>query len=164
MAPTAFLAHGSSGRVRIRVPSRRGDAAYFERIRDSFAQCPGVRHLDVNPMTGSILLHHGLELEEVVCFGESNRLFEIERAPARGASPLSRLAQEFGRLDARISASTGGMLDLPTIAFAACLGGVVIQMGRGRALAPASTLAWYAASLLLLARALPDRTLRPLVG
>lgn len=155
MAPLATLAHHSPGRARIRVAARRGDTSYFDRVRDSFSQCPGIRHLDVNPSTGSILLHHSLGIEEIVGFGRENELFDLEESSPRRRSPLARLGGSLRRLDQHLARSTGGSLDLATIAFVVFAGGAVVQLARGKALAPASTLAWYAASLLLLASALP---------
>jgi hypothetical protein len=157
--PTATLAHCTSDRVRLRVHAKRGDASYFDRLHEALSQCPGIRQLDVNPLTGSVVLHHSLEVDDIAGFGRANDLFELDGSPDGGEAPLTRLRQAFAGIDGRLVESTQGRVDLATLGFALCVGGAVLQLARGNTLAPASTLVWYAASLLLLASALPSRPL-----
>jgi hypothetical protein len=147
----ARLAHCSPGRLRLRVRSKRGDAAYFGRVRDHLSQCPGVRQLQVNPVTGSVVVHHSLPLEGLLGFGKANGLFEIEETPVGGPPPLARVSDAFAGLSQRLERATAGGLDLATLAFAALTGAALVQLARGNAGAPAVTLLWYAATVVLLA-------------
>jgi hypothetical protein len=153
VVPTASLVHQSQGRARFRISGRRGDASYYERARGLLAQCPGVRNLKVNPRTGSILVEHGLELDDLVRFAKANDLFAIAEAVpvAVSSSPLTAVVERFAGLDRTIEGATGGRLDLASLTFVFFAGAGVAQLLRGQALAPASTLLWCAVSLALLA-------------
>lgn len=58
MKQRAYIAHQLPGRIRIRLPHARGDRAFLEQINQSISPRPGVRHVEVNPTTGSIVIHY----------------------------------------------------------------------------------------------------------
>jgi len=58
MAPTAFIEHQLPGRLRLRVPDRRGDHAYFESVTQSLSAHPGVSRLRTDARRGSVIIHH----------------------------------------------------------------------------------------------------------
>jgi hypothetical protein len=64
----------------------------------------------------------------------------------RLAESVARKAQ---RLDGVLRRVTGGQLDVRALAFLALAGGALYQLLRGQILAPAATLGWYAAALLV---------------
>ena len=55
-APT--LQHELPGRLRVRIPAVRGDAAAARRAVGAALLCAGVRQADANPATGSLLVEH----------------------------------------------------------------------------------------------------------
>jgi hypothetical protein len=154
VVPIASLAHQSQGRSRFRISSRRGDAAYYERVRVLLSQLPGVRNLEVNPRTGSVLVEHRLDPDDLLRFAKSNDLFTLadERpVAARSAGTLGAVVERFAGLDRKIAEATAGTLDLAGLTFLFFAGAGLVQLARGQALAPASTLFWYAVSLAVLA-------------
>jgi hypothetical protein len=50
------VVHFLPGRVRLKVPAAKGNAAYIAQVREMFLQVPGVRSLEANPITGSVLI------------------------------------------------------------------------------------------------------------
>ncbi|MEW6427358.1 MAG: HMA2 domain-containing protein [Thermodesulfobacteriota bacterium] len=54
----AVVAHALSGRVRLRIPAKRGDSGYFEEVLAAASGCEGLRKLVINPATGSVLIHY----------------------------------------------------------------------------------------------------------
>ena len=58
MARTARVVHHIKGRIRVRVPSAKGDHHALQRIKESISPMPGVRDVQVNSATGGILVHY----------------------------------------------------------------------------------------------------------
>lgn len=50
------LAHYACGRLRLRVARTRTDAQFAARLQDRLAAVPGVRNLELRPLTGSVLI------------------------------------------------------------------------------------------------------------
>jgi hypothetical protein len=127
--PIAEVVHAIEGRTRLRIPSRRSDAAFFASVATGLSTVPGVLHVDVRPLTGSILLQHGPALARIAAAAEQARLFRVaDLAPP----PRSREAM---RIDPKLVVGVG-------------LGALALwQLAEGRILPPAITLAWYTANL-----------------
>lgn len=52
------LEHAVPGRVRVKVPRVRSDARFAQELRQRFATIDGVRRIEINPITGSVILHY----------------------------------------------------------------------------------------------------------
>ncbi|GMU45777.1 MAG: hypothetical protein AMXMBFR26_05590 [Porticoccaceae bacterium] len=50
------LAHFAPGRLRLRVARIKTDAPFAARLQDRLAAVPGVRKLELRPLTGSVLI------------------------------------------------------------------------------------------------------------
>ena len=153
MIPAARIAHCTRQRVRLRIPSRRNDKAFFTRVVAGLRTCSTVSELRVNPATAGVLLidPRGVALEAVREHALSHGLFALPDTARPGITEsVLRGARWFDRGLRDVS---GGDLDLRGLAFLALAGTALIQLARGQVLAPAATLGWYAAALL----ALPGR-------
>jgi hypothetical protein len=90
MAPLARLVHTLPGRKRIRISEKRGDEAYFARLKKSLADCPGVVEVETNPATASVLVHHAANVTHFLHSAVKQELFRLTRdnRPIRtGANP-----------------------------------------------------------------------------
>jgi hypothetical protein len=58
MIPVAYIEHQLPGRVRLRVPSRRGEVPFFEKVVRVLSKHPATRELTASPLTGSITLRY----------------------------------------------------------------------------------------------------------
>jgi hypothetical protein len=58
MSHRAHVAHHSKGRLRLRVPSAKGDSASLQKIAQSLAPIPGVREVTLNEILGTITIHY----------------------------------------------------------------------------------------------------------
>jgi hypothetical protein len=58
VAEKAKVVHAIHGRVRLRVPELRSNAALAQRIGDRLSVVPGVRRVGANPVTGSLLVEY----------------------------------------------------------------------------------------------------------
>ncbi|MGD0230241.1 MAG: HMA2 domain-containing protein [Syntrophorhabdales bacterium] len=146
MTPDAFVTHRTTGRLRLRVPSKRGDAIYFASVRDALSAVQGVERVDVSPLTGSILLHHTGPFTEIVDASQPLDLFTIREEPEAKVTVLhDSVSGLFGSIDGAVKGITGRGIDLGGIAFLALIGAGVYQIARGNFTAPAwYTAFWYA--------------------
>jgi len=83
MLPTAYLVHQISGRMRLRVPDKRGDAGYFKSVTKALSGLAGVEQVVVTPATASILIHHKGGTEAIVAAASERGLFAIDVVPKR---------------------------------------------------------------------------------
>jgi hypothetical protein len=145
--PRAVVVHSSGERQRIRIPSRRGDHDFFEKVRQAAEQSP-FELVRANVLTGSILFQgKHVDREAVTRFGRDSDLFRIAStmpAPAlarRISAPLTTLDDTIKRLSA-------GQLDLPGALFILLLFTAVYEIARGRLRTPPwYTAFWYAFGL-----------------
>ena len=52
------VAHHTPGRVRMKIPTAKGDAKTLNKIAQSFLAVPGVEKVEVNPATGSLVVKY----------------------------------------------------------------------------------------------------------
>jgi hypothetical protein len=157
MLPVAFVAHQAGERLRLRIPARKGDAAFFERAERDLAACPGVAYAEANPLTASILLHFHGDLDELASAASAGQLFTLEPPRMPEYSVLDVVADRVDRIEHFIQRRSQGALDLETILFLGLVGAGVVQLARGQALGPASTLLANAATILAVHRHRRDR-------
>lgn len=150
MTDEAIVCHQTTDRVRLRIPSRKGDAAFFAQVRTQLEAVPEITRVETSSLTGSVLLR---------CRGSSERVLESlrrgnllpirERTPVR--RPLAvRTVAGFREIDAWVERSSGGELDLPSVALVGLIVAGVYQIMRGNFAAPAwYTAFWYAAGIAL---------------
>ncbi len=129
--PQAAVIHAMEGRTRLRVAGRRGDAGFFASMAAGLSAIAGVRKVEVAPLTGGILILHDLPLPRIGEAAEKGGLFALID-PAIERDPSGELALHIS----------------PQMVAAAALGLVAAwQIYKEKALPPAITAAWYAASL-----------------
>jgi hypothetical protein len=144
MIPDAVIAHASTGRLRIRIASKKGDVAALKSYGDQLASCPGILSIEVNPSTGSILLLHQTTVHEISEYVRSKDLFslqeqEVQKVPS--ADIRRSLGDTFKSVDRQIKNLTDGDMDLSGFAFAALIVVGTAQILTGNA----GAIPWFAA-------------------
>lgn len=157
MLPSACISHRSAGRLRIRVPSCRGQETFFRQVSRELSCFPGVDRIEANPATAGILVVPAVDSGALARFAETQGLFRLSEDGVAPMTITETLAAEFGGLNRELRRVSDGTLDLGSLAFAALVIGAIVQWQKGHVLGPASTLLWYAAGLLLMTRAVKDR-------
>jgi Heavy metal associated domain 2 len=150
LPPDAYISHVTSGRFRIRIPSKKGDAAFFQSLKELGGPFPNIHEVTANPVTGSILIKHSLEpaiMEDLA------RKYFPEQAKQIG-SPSSNIhrtvTETYRQVDNKIKKVTGGEMDVGTLSFGALLIMGIYQITRGNFMAPAwYTAFWYAMNIFL---------------
>jgi len=131
--PQAQIEHELPGRLRLRIPSRRGDRTFFEAAGQRIAAMPGVRSIHANPLTGSLLVGHGTSTDAIASFARERGLFDLpssETLPAR-REPVRRTPP--AGLPAPLSLAAAGLA-----------GAGLYQAARGQVLGSASENLWNA--------------------
>jgi hypothetical protein len=90
MVPTAIVEHQLSGRARLRVPSKRGDVAWFASAIRQLASHPEIDELSANPRTGSIVIQHQEAIDLLELLATESSLVEIANGPEQVRSALSK--------------------------------------------------------------------------
>jgi hypothetical protein len=139
--PVAYVAHASMARVRIRVPSRRHDTAYFSTVVEKLSARPEVISVEGNAATTGLLVRHYCPLPRLFALAADEGLF----APG-GEMPAA------GR-----AGFANAEFDLARAVVPLLLGLSALQAVRGSVLGPA-------AGLLSLALAIGDRRRMPGAG
>jgi len=155
-AEPAWLTHNIDGRARIRLPQRRGDAAYLTKVAGELQAIPQVIDVQPNPLTGGLLVQHRGALEPILERARSQGLFDVSPEAPEGPPVGEQLRRQFRELSTGLQQATSGQTDLASVIFLVLLVGAVVQLLRGNFLAPAATLLWYAASVLMLSQSLGD--------
>jgi hypothetical protein len=173
MIPAAHVEHQLPGRVRLRVPSKRGEVPFFEKVVRELSKHPAVHELTATPLTGSIMLHYSEPLQAITAAAADQNLFETGRAePAAKRGEPNKAGQVSKAASLTNSAATGlsglslfqaaqgnvlgsalenfwhsfgahRFLGRPDIAAGFAALGVY-QVLRGRLFGPASSLVFYA--------------------
>jgi len=81
MPPRAYISHRTEGRLRLRVPDRRRDVAFFDGLRKGLAACPGIGKIDVNPLTTGVLITHFCPVEKLTGFIADQQLLQLDAVP-----------------------------------------------------------------------------------
>jgi hypothetical protein len=155
--PVAYISHQMVGRLRLRIPARKGDPSYFDRVADCFEVDPDIEYVETNPLTASILIIHHTDSEALLERGVRDGLFMVGAWRDAGHSTaqrplLSTVSAQINRADERVLRLTEGSMDLHELVFLGLVGAGALQILRGNLIGPASSLLANAATLLALHR------------
>ncbi len=150
MSDTAWIVHQLAGRVRLRLPHRRKDVAFFQQAIEHLDTLPGLERAKANPATGSLLVEFDEGSEVFTSLETYLRAQDIDidygDPPMAAARPT--IKHGIKQVDDYIGLLSEQATDLRSIGVLFFLALSVLQMARGQTLAPASTLLWYALYLL----------------
>ncbi|MDX1697954.1 MAG: hypothetical protein R3308_06670 [Thiohalobacterales bacterium] len=149
MIPAAYVLHEIRGRVRLRVREKCKDPMYFEEARRRLTELPGIDEVRINCNNGTILLLHTDEsLERLESRLRPLGLFDLNRGPEPVKPALAQLSSGIAMVDAAVQESSGGRVDLRTLAYIAMMGFTLHQIVRGNLLGPAIPMMGQALTLL----------------
>ena len=110
-------AHVLPGRLRLRAPVLIGQRRAADQLQKSLARLDGIRAVEVNPVSGSLLIHFAPDrVKPDMLLGAAIRLLGLEREIQR--PPPSHIGEGIRQagdsLNRAIHEQTGGMIDLWT--------------------------------------------------
>jgi hypothetical protein len=148
--PSASICHQSAARLRIKVASRRGDAAYFSKAIEVLARLRKFDRLVANPLTGSLLIAgESVDAGEIAGHALKHGLFRLEADRVEKRPIMRGMVRPVAQVDQALRGFTGGKIDLPSGIFLALLATGIYQIARGRFVVPPwYTAFWYAFGLI----------------
>jgi hypothetical protein len=151
--PEAYLVHRTPGRLRLKIPSRKGDISYFASLGKQLSGLDGVDKVMVNPLTGSALFIHNANRAMIAEYAMANNLFSLKRLDSYPTGLQQRVSETFNGFNAQMKVLTCGEIDMGGLAFLALLGAGIYQISRGNIAAiPWYAAFWYALNIFLKAK------------
>jgi hypothetical protein len=150
MLPQAYVAHVSTDRLRLRVPSKRGDQDYFDRVRELLLREGQFPPATTNPTTGSILFDHpDVRIDELKRFTAGHKLFALKELPDSAGTLIGDATTPVATIDKEIREISSGYVDTASLLFMALVGFAIAEMVRGNWRTPPWYVAlWYAFDLV----------------
>lgn len=140
----AEVVHCLPGRLRLRVPEKRGDEAVLRQLASGLATHPQVVSVEVRSATGGLLVVHTLgEAWQAIARHAADRNLFAVTAPVASVAPPSiaeATVAGFKVINRRIRRATGGVIDFQSAMFLTFVGFAVHQARQGHMLGPVSTL------------------------
>ncbi|UJR86362.1 hypothetical protein [Sandaracinus amylolyticus] len=144
--PDAFAVHRTRRRARLRIPERRGDAAFFAELEGALRAAPGVVEVRADPRTAGVLVRHDGDLDEIASHAMRSGLVTWRERGDRDV--LAELGERIRATDAELHARTQGRWSLDSITFFALLGAGLWQIAGGSILPAGVTLLTKAFSMV----------------
>jgi len=133
MVPVAYVEHQLPGRIRLRVPSRRGDVPFFERVVRELSKHPSMRELTASSVTGTITLRYCEPLQPITTAAADQKLFETGRSEPQNGRSKSKQDSTLREGSGLVAATAVGLSGLG-----------LFQVAQGNVLGSAVENLWYA--------------------
>ena len=147
MLPEAFVTHQTPNRLRVKIPGKKGDAAFFGGLKELLSRTPGIDQVKVNPVTGSVLLMHRIDAATLMQMATRFGLVQPQSPTYCKATLHERVIEPFRHWDDQVQVATSGQLDIPSAASLSLVGAGIYQLSIGNYIAAACLAAiWYASS------------------
>lgn len=146
--------HATPGRVRFRIPSLSGNSRDADLIREKLSTLRGVESVDVNPVTGSVLvLYREEQVRPDLLFAAIVRLLGLEDELVQTPSPtlVKELRSMLDSLNRVVYDRTGGLVDFSSaLMIALVVAGTSKLFTDGKNAVPGGfTLLWWGLHQLL---------------
>ncbi len=148
------IAHQTHGRVRMKVPSAKGNPDLLREIGETFSVIPGIERVTVSEATGSVILHY--DTDHHAAFNErlSQRFLSDNQGYRPPATEIDNLASKiqseaeylashsesakavvdfFKLLDREVKFASGNVIDLKILLAVGVVGLTVFELGAGAA-------------------------------
>ena len=170
------IAHQVPGRIRMKVGAAKANPELLEQIKETFMVIPGVEQVEVNPATGSVVLHydvdqhdefHGHLQHHTGGHHQPPPTNEIDALASKISQEAEFLAENshtarvivdfFKATDKQIKAATSNTIDLKIVLASAIAGFTILEVGANAATPVWVTLAMFGLNHLIEANTPEDR-------
>lgn len=141
----ARVVHSIPGRTRLRTRGVKGDAAALSALQSALEATRGVQNVHVNPVTGSVLVEHDADIDDVLRDAEGRGALRVEHEVREPY--LAHIHRALAQSDQRLKEVSSGRVDLETLSFVGFVAGGIYQCFNGHALPAGVTLMRYAVEL-----------------
>ncbi len=151
MAHKGYVAHHIPGRrIRIRVPHKKRDTAFFQDVAARLNGIEGVQ-ASVTPETSSVLIHYQGDLESLLISAAAaglEKFIDLEMGDEPLAPLADRIIDQAATVEQKLLASTGGQIDGRSFVMLGLMLAAGVQLFRGQLFGPAVPLLWYTAEMI----------------
>lgn len=140
----ATVAHQIPGRIRVLIPSHRGDAAFFDQLSEHFAGIEGVRRARSNPTAATFVVEYDGSLDDLLTRSGARDMLDLGPSPAGSAT---RFGLPLPTRTKPVNLVSGRDLDPMFMAGTGFGAMALLQSMRGQVFVPAATAFWYAVSI-----------------
>lgn len=158
MTATAFISHAIPGRMRLKIPSKKGDQLYFEQLVERLADLESIDTIKVRALTGSLVISYSGDIRKTLQKrGIEEGWFVLKNSTAEARETIDKSSFSlpyavYENVNNELRVMSQGLVDLPHLAFITLLLLAVRQLLRGQIAAPAVSLLWSAIQLVYLFR------------
>jgi hypothetical protein len=145
MAPGVRIVHDIPGRTRLRTLGMKGRTEYFAELQRTLSEIKGVRRVEVNPRTESILIEHESEIQDVLREAEQRGYLRLDDSAQEPY--LANINRALVASDEKLRELSSGRLDFETVTFLSFVVGGLYQVTHGHGLPAGVTLFRYAVEL-----------------
>ena len=144
MRSAALVVHQTRDRIRLRLPDRRRDVAFFLDLYEDLREIPGVTDVVINPLTASVLLNFSVESARTVVVS----LKHIGLLPREKKEEHPSTRPVLGRFESFFAHHRSAATDVRTVLLTLMIGIAIHQASKGKLLAPALSVLWYAYDMI----------------
>ena len=144
--PLVRVVHSIPGRTRLRAQDIKGNVAALDALRTGLEETPGVQNVSVTVLTGSVLVEHDIEIDDVLGHAERGGVLRIDTEVREHY--LATLNRALNQTEERVKDASNGKLDLETLAFVGFVAGGIYQMFNNHGLPAGVTMLRYAVELV----------------
>lgn len=170
MPAVANLEHKVPGRVRVKIPSKRRDRSFFAAVQEKIRPHPNVHHLTASEYTGSVIIHHSGNVEEILALAielfelspEDKEVKKLKAVARRSGLPVPEILDatavvaaglgvyqfarrgDLGTASENLLAAVGAYRFLDSLRIAAAFAGLgIVQLLRGEWVGSGTSLVFY---------------------
>jgi hypothetical protein len=144
------IAHQVPGRVRLKIPSAKGNTELLRQISETFGVIPGIEQIAINPTTGSVVLHYDVDRHEEFR-GQFRAMPHLHQPPptelerlaeriekeaeflARNSKSARAVVDFFKQFDSQVKQATDNYVDLKILLAVGVIGFTLIEVGTAAA-------------------------------
>jgi hypothetical protein len=156
------IAHQIPGRIRLKIPSAKGNPELLRQISETFGVIPGIEQITVNATTGSVVMHYDTDRHDEF-HSRLAAMPHVGRAPSTEIDQLANRIEEeaeflashsksaraivdfFKQIDREIKRATDNNIDLKIVLALGIIGFTVLEVG-----ATAATPVWVTLTIFSL--------------
>jgi len=148
--PVAFVSHKTGTRIRLKIPSKKKDHAFFASLAEKIPVTAGVLSVETNPLTGSVLFSHSSDPDKIMQLLIARGFFRFEEKAHARTNLHNRISETFDGINLALRDISGNELDMGGTAFLILLAFGGYQIIRGNITAiPWYAAGWYALNIFL---------------
>ncbi|MCX7770144.1 MAG: hypothetical protein N2202_03575, partial [Proteobacteria bacterium] len=121
--PDAEVCHITKGRVRIKIPSKKGNKSFFDELRNTLINDGFAKEVSINPSISSFILYTEENLDNIKTYAREKNLFELKTIDEEKRKVINyTIKQAYNNLDSKLKRFFNNEIDLGSTVFLTLIG------------------------------------------